>query len=135
MAIPRDNVVPGGQSLTGARDGWCCQYDVARRMATVAARSDATFDVSTGDSSYSRGLMRARDVPVARSWYDVYLTHAELCVPCKMTLGNHDHEGDVDVQFTLSAIHTLWQLGVSYRFETVVAGALFLLLILDTACW
>lgn len=107
------------------RDGMCCQGDVAYEMAKTARLSNPkpSFVVSTGDNFYLSGIETSKDGQVDRSWRNVYITPYEsLRIPWKITLGNHDHEGNVAAQKVLGREDPYWHMPDLHYFETVGSG-------------
>ncbi|CAN8068392.1 unnamed protein product [Agarophyton chilense] len=100
------------------RDGMCCQRDVAIEMASYARVSKPRFIVSVGDNFYNDGILSAADGQIDRSWRDVYLKYDELKVPWKMSLGNHDYNGNVSAQEVLGRDDVFWQMKKRYNFDT-----------------
>ncbi|KAI0561960.1 Calcineurin-like phosphoesterase [Gracilaria domingensis] len=100
------------------RDGMCCQRDVALEMASFARVSKPRFIVSVGDNFYDNGILSADDGQINRSWRDVYLKHEELKLPWKMTVGNHDYNGNVSAQEVLGRDDVFWQMRKRYYFDS-----------------
>lgn len=120
---PASNAEPGIRFFVlgdWGRDGMCCQRDVAHEMAFRARRTKPNFIASVGDNFYLNGIVNSEDGQIKRSWLDVYIQPFEsLRLPWKMTLGNHDHQGNADAQTVVGRENAYWHMPKKYYFETV----------------
>lgn len=76
------------------RRGQFSQIDVARRMNQLS--HDAV--ISVGDNFYPEGLSDANDPQIKESWSGIY--HPKT--PWFVSLGNHDHRGNVTAQMNIN---------------------------------
>lgn len=116
------------------RNGMCCQHDVAVEMSFLAKYTNPSFIVSAGDNFYVNGISSPSDPQVDTSWRNVYIRpYTFLQVPWNIIAGNHDYEGDVSAQISLSKSDKLWSMPDRYYFKTFANDQLFIAF-LDTTC-
>jgi hypothetical protein len=89
--------------------GTDAQRAVAAGMARAAQRYDTDFVISTGDNFHPRGVGGLRDPHWVESFEQVYDDPALYC-PWYISLGDHDHKGDVDAQCQYSQYDVRWHL-------------------------
>jgi tartrate-resistant acid phosphatase type 5 len=90
------------------------QRKVAVQMAKTAEAISARFVISTGDN-FPRGVQSVQDGQWIANFEEVYSTPA-LMVPWYITLGNHDHKGNINVQVEYTS--SRWRLYASYYKHT-----------------
>jgi len=95
------------------RRGSAGQIEVANAMAHIAQTFDVEFIISTGDNFYNRGVKSLEDAHWKESFESVY-SHTALTVPWYISLGNHDHFGNVHAQIEYSKISDRWILPAPY---------------------
>ncbi len=95
------------------RRGGSYQQDVAVQMGFTAQRLASRFVISTGDNFYERGVRSVTDTHWKASFERIY-THTALMTPWYITLGNHDHKGNVQAQIDYSRRSARWTLPAAY---------------------
>jgi tartrate-resistant acid phosphatase type 5 len=95
--------------------GSVAQRKVAFAMAEAAEAANAHFVISTGDNFYSRGVKSVLDPEWEKGFEDVY-TDTALMIPWYITLGNHDHRGNVSAQVDYTNFR--WRLPYFYYKHT-----------------
>lgn len=93
--------------------GQVLQRQVAVGMQAFAQRTRPHFVISTGDNLYPSGVTSPDDSRFQTVFENVY-TGADLQVPWRLALGNHDHLGDVESQIAYSSRSTRWQIPAPY---------------------
>jgi tartrate-resistant acid phosphatase type 5 len=94
------------------------QAKVARAMAEVADANGCDFIISTGDNFYPRGVTSATDEKFRTHFEEPY-SALSLQVPWYVTLGNHDHNGDIRAQIDYGRLNARWILPAPYYKRTV----------------
>ena len=89
------------------------QDEVAASMGRVASEIGADFVTTTGDNFYPTGVTSTYDPHWTRSFRGVY-TDSSLQIPWYVTLGNHDHKGDVEAQIAFHSLNERWRLPAPY---------------------
>jgi acid phosphatase len=89
------------------------QRAIAVQMGNTAKETQARFIISTGDNFYRRGVASVDDPQWTEKFEDIYDSPA-LMVPWYITLGNHDHEGDITAQVSYGARSSRWRLPARY---------------------
>jgi acid phosphatase len=84
-------------------------------MAKTAEAIGARFVISTGDNFYPAGVQSAEDAQWVTNFEDVYNASA-LMIPWYVTLGNHDHRGNVSAQVDYTS--SRWRLFANYYKHT-----------------
>jgi len=77
--------------------GSTAQRKIAVQMAKTAKAIGARFVISTGDNFYEDGVESVLDPQWKTSFEEVYDQPA-LMIPWYITLGNHDHHGNIVAQ-------------------------------------
>ena len=86
-------------------------------MAKTAKAVEARFVISTGDNFYPDGVKSVDDTQWVTSFEDVY--HAPpLMIPWHITLGNHDHHGNISAQVDYTKLSSRWRLPANYYKHT-----------------
>lgn len=98
---------------TGSTD----QRRMAVEIAKVAKAIRAQFVISTGDNFYPRGVTSVDDARWVTCFEDVYDSPA-LVIPWYITLGNHDHEGNIGAQVDYTNLSSRWRLPAKYYKHT-----------------
>jgi tartrate-resistant acid phosphatase type 5 len=111
-AAPALNFVVVGDWGTGGSAA--NQRKVAVQMAKTAEAIRARFVISTGDN-FPRGVQSIQDAQWVASFEEVYSSPA-LMVPWYITLGNHDHKGNINSQVEYTS--SRWRLYASYYKHT-----------------
>lgn len=116
---PLFSVSPRGSVAWVAFGDWgedYCTSQLAKGVADFLRGTGQRVDflLLLGDNFYPCGVHSVEDKRFQRQWADAFLNHAELCVPHKIVLGNHDRSkgtGAVQVAFTDDTRNTLglWQ--------------------------
>lgn len=83
------------------------QQEVASAMAYVSRSFPIEFIISTGDNFYNKGVTDIHDNHWQESFERVY-SDTSLHVPWYISLGNHDHYGNVTAQINYSNISDRW---------------------------
>ena len=83
------------------------QKVAANGMDKVARSIGASFVVSLGDNFYSRGVQNDTTWRFQRTYEDIY-HHSSLRVPWYIIAGNHDYEGDIELQLQYSLHSCRW---------------------------
>ncbi|CAN7280026.1 metallophosphoesterase [Phenylobacterium sp. LjRoot219] len=119
----------GDWGRKGARQ----QRAVAQAMASRARDIGSRFVVTVGDNFYAAGVRSTLDGHWRQSFTDVYdLQTLHTWYPA---LGNHDHNGDPDIQVAYSQHFAGWRMDGRYYRQTVAlsGGRTLDLFVLDTA--
>jgi len=99
------------------------QIDVAEAMAHLAAGLRPAFVLSLGDNFYDRGVKSLDDAQFRTSFEDVYARHALADVKWKITLGDHDHRGNVTALMAHTQRSPRWELHAPYySFKVPIPG-------------
>lgn len=109
------------------------QKAVAKAMAERAAREPIDLVLTLGDNFYPKGVKSVDDPLWQRAFEKVY-DQPSLQVPWWVTLGNHDHLGNIEAQLEYSNKSPRWKLPARYyttRFE-LDPGTTVQLFALDT---
>jgi acid phosphatase len=111
--------------------GGALQRRIAASMAAVAARSGASFVISTGDNIYPDGVESDVDPQWKTKFEKIY---TDLPLPWWSVLGNHDHRGNPDAQIAYGRRNPRWNMpGRTWRKDvTQNGGSLLSVLGLDT---
>lgn len=114
------------------RKGSVEQRSIARAMRSIVRAFPCDFIATTGDNFYDDGVANLDDPHWRESFEDIY-DAPELQIPWLVTLGNHDHHGNVDAQVAYSARSARWTLEGNYSSRFVEgAGGAARLVFLDT---
>lgn len=89
------------------------QQVVAESMARVSGLRPSMV-LSLGDSFYFRGVKSLEDPQFQRSFEDIYDKGGLGQVPWKITIGDHDHRGNVSALILHSDISPRWRLPSPY---------------------
>jgi acid phosphatase len=117
-------LAPTGGSQAAAHDptflvigdwgtGAIAQRKLAFQMAEVAKTSQTRFIISTGDNFYPGGVDSVEDTQWMSSFEWTYDAPA-LMVPWYVTLGNHDHKGNIAAQLSYTNLSSRWRLPARY---------------------
>lgn len=108
------------------QNGELLQKPVAHWMGIAARQVDAAFVITTGDNFYCCGVKDVNDSQWQTSFENIY-TDSALQITWYPTLGNHDYQGNVQVEIDYSNISNRWQMPARY-YNFVKNNALFILL-------
>lgn len=100
------------------RRGSMGQKAVAEAMMYIAQISEVEFIISTGDNFYNRGVKNVNDSHWHESFESVYSDPA-LHVPWYISLGNHDHYGNVEAQVEYSTKSDRWVFPARFYSEKI----------------
>ena len=78
-------------------------------MAHAAEAAGVQFVISTGDNFYPGGVSSVDDSQWVTSFEDIYDASA-LMIPWYVTLGNHDHRGNILAQMEYANLSSRWRL-------------------------
>jgi tartrate-resistant acid phosphatase type 5 len=100
------------------------QRKVAAQMAKSAEAIGARFVITTGDNFYPDGVTSVEDPHWKRTFEDVYAAPS-LMIPWYVSLGNHDHRGNVNAQVEYAQRSSRWRLPAAYykHTETLADGS------------
>lgn len=102
--------------------GGVLQRRIAASMVSVAARSGASFVISTGDNIYPDGVESDVDPQWKTKFEKIY---AGLPLPWWSVLGNHDHRGNPDAQIAYGKRNPRWNMpGRTWRKDLSGAAAI-----------
>lgn len=101
------------------RKGKDYQKIVAAGLGIGAMQDSSRFIISTGDNFYEEGVKNTNDSHFRKSYEDVYRTDP-LNVRWYITLGNHDHKGNIDAQIAYSKQSARWYLPANYYEEEIL---------------
>lgn len=109
------------------------QIQVSKQMGLFAARTNASFVISTGDNFYNDGVTSVTDSHWKESFESIY-TAQSLQVPWYVVLGNHDYRGNVQAQLDYSHSDRRWNMPSRYfkKQFAVPSGAKLDIFFLDT---
>jgi tartrate-resistant acid phosphatase type 5 len=93
------------------------QRKVAVQMAKTAEAIGPRFVISTGDNFYTDGVKSVDDAQWVTSFENVYDAPA-LMMPWYITLGNHDHRGNISAQVAYTKLSSRWRLPANYYKHT-----------------
>lgn len=93
------------------------QQRVAVQMAKTAKAVGARLVISTGDNFYPGGVKSVDDTQWVTNFEDVYDASA-LMTPWYVTLGNHDHRGNIRAQVNYTKLSSRWRLPANYYKHT-----------------
>eukprot|EP00668_Euglena_longa_P038698 GGOE01049755.1.p1 GENE.GGOE01049755.1~~GGOE01049755.1.p1 ORF type:complete len:384 (-),score=86.83 GGOE01049755.1:35-1186(-) len=126
-----------GDTLTFMTIGdWGLNNSVKLRLARLlglrAARETSAFTVSVGDNFYYSGVSSVSD-PKFDTLFETPFSAPALAHRWYISLGNHDHRGNVDAQIQRSKVSQRWHLPARWYSEVLcVAGQRLHLLVLDS---
>ncbi|KAJ9469432.1 Purple acid phosphatase 4 [Diplonema papillatum] len=89
------------------------QAEVAAAMASVAKSEGASFIVTLGDNFYPDGVASLDD-PKFVDYFEKTYSAPSLQIPWHITLGDHDHIGDVKAQIRYTARSSRWVFPAPY---------------------
>lgn len=95
------------------REGGGFQTKVATQMAAAATRQPQAFIISLGDNFYETGVHSIADKQFRTSFENVY-SAPSLQVPWYVALGNHDYQGDPQIQIAYTRVNTRWHMPARY---------------------
>lgn len=90
------------------------QRQVAQVMATLAKGLKPDFVLSLGDNFYTRGVESLEDPQFNLSFEEIYNIGALKEVEWKVSLGDHDHRGNVTALLLHSQRSSRWRLPASF---------------------
>lgn len=94
------------------------QLSVAKAMEGLAQGLKPQFVLSLGDNFYDGGIRDLEDPQLQASFEDVYHFGSLTSVPWHISLGDHDHRGNVSALVHYSGENARWSLPWSfYRFK------------------
>ena len=99
------------------------QQPVADQMEQYAKLIKPKFVVSTGDNFYLNGVNGLQDEQWQQSFERIY-TGADLQIPFKVILGNHDYEqtGSAEIEIAYTKQSSRWQMPAHYFTESVAVN-------------
>jgi tartrate-resistant acid phosphatase type 5 len=103
-------IVLGDWGTPGAKG----QKLVAQQMDKVAANVDIDFIATTGDNFYMKGVQSIDDPLWENSFENIYSLPNIKDIPWYVSLGNHDHMGNLYAQIDYAKEHTNWILPDTY---------------------
>jgi acid phosphatase len=99
------------------------QRMVAVQMAESAKAIGAQFVISTGDNFYPDGVKSVDAKRWVNFFEDIY-DAPPLMIPWYITLGNHDHKGNISAQIEYTKLSSRWRLPANYYKHTqLISGA------------
>jgi len=90
------------------------QQSVARAMEGLAKGLRPQFVLSLGDNFYDGGVQDLKDPQLKASFEDVYGFGSLASVPWHISLGDHDHRGNVSALVHYTEISPRWRLPYSF---------------------
>ena len=87
--------------------------EVARAMATFAAKAQSRFVISLGDNFYNKGVASTADPRWILGFEDIFAANS-LQIPWYVILGNHDYEGNIQAQIDYSKVSSRWRMPAAY---------------------
>jgi tartrate-resistant acid phosphatase type 5 len=108
---------------------------VAAQMNELAASSAIDFIVTTGDNFYMRGVQSVDDPLWLNTFEKIYSLPEIKNTPWYVSLGNHDHMGNIYAQIEYGKNHANWILPQTYYDKEFKIGesATLQILFLDTS--
>lgn len=98
------------------------QHVVAQEMERLAAGLKPRFIASLGDNFYIRGISNVDDPQINETFEHVY-GGSLATIPWKISLGDHDHRGNVSAMLMYSQRSIRWEFPAPYyEFEVPVPG-------------
>ncbi len=87
---------------------------VATQMNRLAASTAIDFIVTTGDNFYMKGVQNVDDPLWLSTFEDIYSLPTLKTIPWYVSLGNHDHMGNIYAQIEYGKKHANWILPETY---------------------
>ncbi|GAQ87336.1 protein with metallophosphatase domain [Klebsormidium nitens] len=98
--------------------GNATQQAVADQLAKTVGEYGVQFILTLGDNFYSRGVTSLED-PIWQKRFEAVYHHPSLQVPWYITLGDHDHRGNVSAQLLYTERSERWHLPSPYYLQQV----------------
>ena len=87
---------------------------VAAQVNELAASTPIDFIVTTGDNFYMRGVQSIDDPLWLNTFENIYSLPAIKSIPWYVSLGNHDHMGNIYAQIEYGKKHANWIMPEAY---------------------